>query len=137
MATNQLTITPLSNKETIQIGDNSFEFGIYKNGATALRLPVGTILARNTTTDQLVPLDLSATTTNANSPVGFVTDSRDFDVNEAKKITYVTGGKINEDVIKLPSGVTMASIIGVSGTAGAKNLRDYLTGMGFDLCKPQ
>jgi len=136
MATNFISVTPLSNKETIQIGDNSFQFGEYKNGGVVARLEVGTILARNTTTGQLVPLDLSATTTNANSPVGFNTDARDFAINEAKQIRYVTGGKINEDVIKLPSGVTMDSIIGTSGSPGAKTLRDYLTGMGFEIVKP-
>lgn len=137
MATNQLSVTPLTNKETIQIGDNNYQFGTYAHTGAAARIPVGTIVARNTTTGNLVPLDLDATTTNANSPVGFITDARDFGASEAKKVTYVIDGKINEDVIKLPASITMTSIIGTTGTPGAKTLRDYLTGMGFVICKPQ
>lgn len=137
MATNNLSVTSLTQKKTIQIGDNTFQMGDFANSATAAELPVGAILARNTTSGNIVILDTTATTTNANSPIGFNTDARDFGISETKNITYVTGGKINEDMIVFPAGVTMDTIIGTTGDPGAKTLRDYLTGMGFEIFKPQ
>lgn len=136
MATNQLSVTAVTQKKTIQIGDNTFQMGDFANGAAA-QLPVGAILAKNTTTGNMVILDVAATTTNANTPIGFNTDARDFALNEVKNITYVTGGKINEDMIVFPAGVDMDTIIGTDGEPGAKTLRDYLTGLGFEIFKPQ
>jgi len=137
MATNQVNVTAVTQKKTIQIGDNTFQMGNFANSATGAELPVGAILARNTTTGNIVILDIAATTTNANSPIGFNTDARDFGISEVKNITYVTGGKIDEDMIVFPAGVTMDTIIETTGTPGAKTLRDYLTGMGFEIFKPQ
>lgn len=137
MGTNNLNITGLTSKKTIQIGDNTFQMGNFANGGTATVLPVGAILGRNTTSGNIVIFDPTATTTNENTPIGFNTDARDFVINEVKNITYVTGGKINEDMIVFPAGVTMDTITGVTGSKNAKTLRDYLTGMGFEIFKPQ
>ena len=96
------------------IKDNRFKTATFANntGGQATFEP-GTLLARNATTGNLVPLDSANTTLGQNIPVGVLADQL-VDVADAATVAnvpYCVAGDIAEDKLILAAGDTLDTVI--------------------------
>lgn len=116
--------------DRIFIFDNKYQEAVFNNTTGAsLDLEPGSLVLRNTdVAGQVKPAVAGATLVDV---VGIVKGCEVITLADGAttNINYGIGGMVDESLLQLPSGVTLETV----PTGAAKNLRDILTGLGFDL----
>lgn len=114
-------------QKRIFIFDNRFEEGVFKNnGAAAMTLSLGSLVARNTAVaNGFIPV----TAANLADTIGISANEYDIELpaNGTSNINIATKGTIEAIHLALPVGVTLQT------TVGNKSLRDVLEGLGFHI----
>jgi hypothetical protein len=95
----------------IFIKNNEWEQGTFVNSTyDDIVLPAGTVLGRVAASNEIVVLNAAASD-GSQFPVGILANNQTIIAGESKTLTYCIAGHVVEDLISLPSGVTLNTVV--------------------------
>ena len=116
------------------VRNNRYQNGTFQNNTgAAAAFPAGTIVAKNTSTGNLVPWDNTVTTNSQNIPVGILRD----DVPSlaaaatATNVWYAIAGDVAEEKIVFTDGGQDMDTVITLVTGLTQRVRDYLHNIGI------
>lgn len=116
------------------LGFNSFVSGDVRGPTGGFNLLQGMVMGRESGTQRLAPLDITATDGRA-YPAGICIIDHTVPGGEEHFVSVVNKGKIAEGKINFLGSETLDTPLGTSGAPGAlvKTLRDWLNDLGLEL----